>query len=42
MANVKTVKPAGGGDFTSLLAWEDYADGQSTADQWAECYSGGD
>ena len=42
MANVKTVKPAGGGDFTSLLAWEDYADGQATADQWAECYSGGD
>jgi hypothetical protein len=42
MAYVKTVKPAGGGDYTSLLAWEDYADGQPTADQWAECYSGGD
>ena len=41
MATVKTVKPAGGGDFTTLALWEDYADGQTSADQWAECYSGG-
>lgn len=41
MATVKTVKPAGGGDFTTLALWEDYADGESNADQWAECYSGG-
>lgn len=42
MANIKTVKPAGGGDYTTLQAWEDFADGEATADQWAECYSGGD
>jgi len=41
MATVKTIKPAGDGDYTTLALWEDFADGQSTADQWAECYSGG-
>ena len=41
MPSIKTIKPAGGGDFTSLSTWEDYADGQASADQWAECYSGG-
>ena len=40
MPNIKTIKPAGGGDYTTLSAWEDYADDQTTADQWAECYSG--
>ena len=40
MPTIKTIKPAGGGDFTSLAAWEDWADDQATADQWAECYSG--
>lgn len=39
---IKTIKPAGGGDYTTLAAWEDWADGQASADQWAECYSGGD
>tara|TARA_Y100001937_G_scaffold32893_1_gene46874 strand:+ start:19896 stop:21422 length:1527 start_codon:yes stop_codon:yes gene_type:complete len=41
MPTVKTIKPAGGGDFTTLALWEDFADGQSSADQWAECYTGG-
>ena len=41
MATVKTIKPAGGGDFTTLASWEDFADGQSAADQHAECYTGG-
>tara|TARA_Y100000592_G_scaffold100649_1_gene181730 strand:+ start:6789 stop:8276 length:1488 start_codon:yes stop_codon:yes gene_type:complete len=41
MPTIKTIKPAGDGDFTSLSAWEDYADGQASAAQWAECYSGG-
>src|ERR1044071_371936 len=39
---IKTIKPAGGGDYTTLAAWEDWADGQTNAAQWAECYSGGD
>ena len=42
MATVKTIKPGGGGDYTTLAAWEDWADGQASADQWAECYTGGD
>ena len=37
----KTIKPGGGGDFTTLALWEDYADGQASASQWAKCYSGG-
>mgnify|MGYP003120897427 CR=1 FL=1 len=41
MPTIKTIKPAGDGDFTTLALWEDFADGQSSADQWAECYSGG-
>ena len=41
MATIKTVKPAGGGDFTTLALWEDAVDGESSADQWAECYAGG-
>jgi hypothetical protein len=41
MPTVKTVKPTGGGDFTSLDAWERWASTQATADQWAECYGGG-
>ena len=42
MATVKTIKPAGGGDYTTLAAWEAWADDQASADQWAECYTGGD
>jgi len=42
MATIKTVKPLGGGDFSSLQAWEDWADDQVSSAQWAECYSGGD
>ena len=41
MPTIKTIKPAGGGDFTTLALWEDFADGESSADQWAECYTGG-
>ena len=41
MATIKTIKPAGDGDFTTLALWEDFADGQSSADQHAECYTGG-
>jgi len=41
MATVKTIKPAGGGDYTSLALWEDAVDGEASAAQWAECYSGG-
>ena len=37
---IKTVKPAGGGDFTTLQAWEDWADDQTSGYQWAECYVG--
>lgn len=42
MATVKTIKPGGGGDYTTLQAWENWADDQAGADQWAECYAGGD
>lgn len=41
MPNIKTVKPAGGGDYTTLQAWEDFAGDEDSPDQWAECYSGG-
>lgn len=41
MPNIKTVKPAGDGHYTTLQAWEDFADGEANADQWAECYTGG-
>jgi hypothetical protein len=41
VATVKTIKSAGG-DYTTLALWEDWADGQATTDQWAECYSGFD
>ena len=39
---IKTVKPAGGGDFTNLQDWADYASAQTSAHQWAKCYTGGD
>jgi hypothetical protein len=42
MPTIKTIKPGGGGDYTLLQTWEDFADGEATADQWAECYDGGD
>jgi len=38
--SVSTIKPAGGGDYSTLQAWEDWADGE-TAAPWAECYTGG-
>lgn len=41
MPTIKTVKPAGGGDYTSLSSWEDAVEHESSAAQWAECYSGG-
>jgi hypothetical protein len=45
MAVISTIKPDGTGDFTSLQAWEDWADGDpsgtSNAAYWAECYKGG-
>jgi len=41
MATIKTIKPDGTGDFTTLALWEDFADGESSAAQHAECYSGG-
>lgn len=41
MPNIKTIKPDGTGDFTTLSAWWNYAKVQASADQWAECYSGG-
>ena len=37
-----TIKPAGGGDYTTLAAWEDWADGQPGPLEEAECYAGGD
>tara|TARA_Y100001937_G_scaffold128772_1_gene207866 strand:+ start:4478 stop:5968 length:1491 start_codon:yes stop_codon:yes gene_type:complete len=42
MATISTIKPDGTGDYTSLATWEDAVDGSSSADQHAECYSGGD
>lgn len=41
MATVKTIKPNGGGDYTSLAAWWTDAKTAATADQWAECYNDG-
>ena len=41
MPTIKTIMPAGGGDYLSLQAWWNWAKTQPTADQWAECYSGG-
>jgi len=42
--NEKTIRGAshylGVGDFTTIQAWEDYADGQDHPHQWAKCYSG--
>ena len=42
---ISTVKPSGGGNFTTLALWEDWADADplSTghAGYWAECYKGG-
>ena len=41
MATISTIMPAGGGDYSTLQAWEDFADGEASADQHAECYTGG-
>jgi len=44
--NVKKIRgashPLGTGDFTTLQAWEDWADDMPNAHQWAECYGGSD
>ena len=41
MPTIKTIMPAGGGDYISLQDWwNNWASQQATADQWAECYSG--
>ena len=40
MATVKTIGT--GKDYTTLQTWEDWADDQVSADQWAECYGGAD
>ena len=46
MPNIKTIRasshPLGTGDFTTIQAWEDYADDKVNPYQWAECYSGFD
>lgn len=39
MPTISTIKPAGGGDYTTLQAWWDAVKSQTTA-QWAECYAG--
>jgi len=42
-ATISTIKPAGGGDYTTLQGWEDWLDDQAIGDgQYAECYAGGD
>lgn len=41
LATIKTVKPDGTGDFTTLQSWHDWAKTQSSPAQWAECYGGG-
>jgi hypothetical protein len=40
MPTIKTIKPAGGGDYTNLQAWWNAVKTAATADQWAECYGG--
>jgi hypothetical protein len=40
VAAIKTIMPDGGGDYTTLALWEDWADDQVSTDQWAECYDG--
>ena len=42
MAVTKKIKPLGGGDYTELTAWENYAGGEDNAGQYAEVYAGGD
>lgn len=42
MPTIHEIRPSGGGDFTTLAAYEAFADGQASGDQWAECYTGGD
>lgn len=41
--NVRTIRgaghPLGTGDFTTIQAWEDWADDKAYPHQWAECYS---
>lgn len=41
MPTISEIRPSGGGDYTTLAAWEAFADGQASGDQWAECYTGG-
>lgn len=43
MPTIKILNAAGGDgvDYTTLATWEDFADGEAAADQWAECYGTG-
>tara|TARA_R110000824_G_scaffold23260_4_gene83769 strand:+ start:307 stop:3537 length:3231 start_codon:yes stop_codon:yes gene_type:complete len=42
--NIKKIRasthPLGTGDFTTIQAWEDFADDKINPYQWAECYAG--
>ncbi len=38
---VSTIKPAGGGDYTTLATWWAAKKGSATVAAWAECYDGG-
>lgn len=42
MATDRTIKPLGGGDFTTAAGWWAFAGGEANADQHGECFSGGD
>lgn len=42
MPVIKTVKPDGTGDYTTIQEWWDWAKTQTDPAQWAECYGGGD
>lgn len=39
---IKTIKPLGGGDYTSLASWWAAVKTSLIPNQWAECYPGGD
>jgi hypothetical protein len=40
MPTTKVLDVLGTGDYTTFATWEDFADGEATADQWAECLTG--
>ena len=41
MPTISDIKPAGGGDYTSLSSWETAVDGGANADEHARCFTGG-